>query len=217
MEYPKKLHLFFFRTKRYWINIYYFICGLFIKSNYKEIDNHKHLIICAHPDDETVFFSSIIKEHKPFVVCMSNRGNPTQVKEFRNALSYWGIKGCMLNMPDVPKHFNRAWKSRMIFSFLRKILKNCQNLECLYTHNTAGESEHAHHQSLGAAVIQVFSDYPIFMTARTLEDPDTLNNEMYIEKQTILTTIYPSQYKWLKTSCGWFNRYLSQEKFEEVR
>lgn len=210
----KAIHLFLFRTKRYWVNIGYFLFGLFIKSDLKKIKNYTHIIICAHPDDETIFFSSIIKEYKPFVVCMSHRGNPIRTKEFNKALSHWGIEGCMLNMPDVPKHFAWAWKGRAILRPLREITKYCESLKCVYTHNSKGESDHPHHHGLGAAVSVIFSDYDVYMTAETFGAPSIQNNEMYIEKYALLSSIYTSQYTWLEKSCGWFYNYLSQEQFE---
>lgn len=208
------IHLFLFRTKRYWVNLGYFLFGLFIKSDLKRISKYTHIIICAHPDDETIFFSSIIKKYKPFVVCMSHCGNPVRTKEFKKALSYWGIEGCMLNMPDVPNHFAWAWKGRLILRQLRRIAKHCEKLECVYTHNSKGESNHPHHHGLGAAISVVFADYDVYMTAETLDESNIQSNEMYTKKYALLTNIYPSQYTWLKTSCGWFNSYLSQEQFE---
>ena len=210
------IHHRLFKIKRYWVNVFHFLRGFFIKYDYERIKDYDCIIICAHPDDETIFFSSVLKAHKPFVICMSNRGNSVRKQEFQTALLHWNVEGCMMNLPDATGHFGWAWEGRRIRTILRKIAKKCTNLTCVYTHNTKGESNHRHHHGLGTAVIDVFSDCDIYVTAETLGVPDTPNNAMYAEKYEILSHIYPSQYKYLETCCRWFYNYLSQEKFEKI-
>lgn len=205
-----------FRIKRYWVNVAHYLSGFAVKSDFSKIKDYDCIVICAHPDDETIFFSGVLKENKPYVVCMSNRGNSIRNQEFKKALLHWNVEGCMMNIPDATGHFGWAWEGRGIRKTLKKIAKNCTNLTCVYTHNTKGESNHRHHHGLGTAVAEVFSDYDIYVTAETLEVPDTPNNAMYTEKYEILSRIYPSQYKHLETCCGWFYNYLSQEKFEKI-
>ena len=210
----KVFYLFWFRLKRYWGNLFVFLRGCFHKSDLSKIKNYTDLIICAHPDDETIFFSGVIKERKPFVVCMSHRGDPVRQKEFYQALAYWGLDGCMFNMIDVYRRYNWAWESHIIDIPLKKIAKHCPKLERVYTHNIKGESDHRHHHGLGTAVGRIFKDYKIYMTAESLPEPTEAANPMYEEKCSILTQLYPSQYKWLAKGCDWFTRYLSQEEYQ---
>lgn len=208
-----QLHLALFRSKRFLTGIFFSLKGLLIRPDFRPLQHYRYAIICAHPDDETIFFSRIIKEHKPFVICMSNSGNTRRKKEFQAALEHWGVEGCMCSIPDVYKRFNGSWKGRRMIRILKKIAAQGKNLECIYTHNTRGESNHLHHQGLGASVLKAFPHCNVYMTAEVPETPDPEPNAMYLEKYEILSTIYDSQCHWLEKSCGWFRGYMSAEQF----
>ena len=94
------------------------------------------LIVCAHPDDETIFFSSVMQE-KPYVLCMSNRGNAVRKAEFYRALKHWGVSGEILNFPDFP---GAVWIWRLFAGRrLKRLRRNMPNVCCVYTHSGSGE------------------------------------------------------------------------------
>lgn len=66
----------------------------------------KRLIVVAHPDDETLFFSRVMASfpESTYVICVTD-GNDAgrgkvRKKEFQKALKEFGVKGCMLNFKD---------------------------------------------------------------------------------------------------------------------
>lgn len=173
------------------------------------------IVVCAHPDDETLYFYSVLKQQNPFVICMSNVGDPARSKEFYKALDAQGVNGMMLNLPDVP-HMAWAWR---LFSpkALKKAAKYCPFAERIYTHSPIGESHHPHHYATGAAAKKVFSGYRILTTAPEAS-PDcggALSPEDVAQKHRILKECYPSQIKMLETWYPWWDGYLKTEYFKE--
>jgi LmbE family N-acetylglucosaminyl deacetylase len=185
------------------------------KQDFVAMENAKCLIVCAHPDDETIFFSSIIKKEKPYVICASHRGNLVRAEEFRQALAYWGVEGILLNAPDVPG-FTWLWK-RVVEGDLKKLRKICPDVSTVYTHSGCGESKHPHHFAVHDAVTRVCSDCKIYTTAAFIppDQANSLDEECIREKYEVVKTIYGSQIDMLETWCWWWNTYLNNECFEE--
>ena len=173
------------------------------------------VVVCAHPDDETIFFYSVLRKEKPFVICMSGRGNRIRFQEFHNALEAQGVHGMLLNMPDVP-HMVWAWRLFGAFA-LKKAAKHCHAAHQIYTHSNTGESLHPHHYATHAAATKAFSNCRIISTAAIIPNngDGTLSPEDIRRKHGILKACYPSQMKMLETWCPWWDSYLKTEFFKE--
>jgi len=192
------------------------IIGFFVPVhlNYTGLKKAKQIIICAHPDDETIFFHSVIKQYHPFVICMSNRGDKVRRKEFFNAMNYLGVNGVLLNIPDILA-VDWKWLIPILKKKLKKIAKYCDNLEVVYTHNSDGESGHRHHFALSKAVSKVFQDKTVYYTSKEPITENKLSKEEIEDKEYIIKNIYSSQYKMLTLWCPWFPHYMKYEYFEK--
>ena len=173
------------------------------------------IVVCAHPDDETLYFYSVIKEQKPFVICMSGIGSQIRSEEFRRALEAQGVSGMMLNLPDVP---HAAWAWRWFGAHaLKQAARLCPAADRVYTHSPTGESHHPHHYATHAAAKKAFSKCTLLTTAP--EAPTNGDGALSVEdvarKHRILKEYYPSQIKMLETWYPWWDGYLKNEFFKE--
>ena len=208
-----------YKIMKYFKSLYIWVCGIG-KTN-EQLERRcdvTTLIICAHPDDETIFFFRTIKKECPFIVCMSHIGNRIRREEFQKALDVQNvIGGIMLNFPDVPG-LKWVWK-RFIPCKLRKIRKFFPNIKTIYTHSGYGESGHPHHFYVHDGVVRVFDNCRIYSTAATFhpKEEGRLDAAELEEKNYIISNLYSTQANMLIRWCGWFDDYLHYEVYDEVK
>ena len=196
-----------FRSVKIWIK------GFFVDKtpDYDKISKCKKIIICAHPDDETIFFFSTLQKGT-YVICMSNCGEKTRREEFFKALEYKETDGVMLNAPDV-KYAQWMWSGLFWKSRFKKIKKSL-NKDCeIYTHSIRGESGHNHHYAVGKFVSSYFKDFNVSYTAENAAKAKLLSEADFDVKMYILTDIYSSQIKMLSKWCPWFDGYMRADSF----
>ncbi len=191
----------------------FFFEGFFQKKLLADANDIKKLVICAHPDDETIFFSKICNNQDTYVVCMSNIGDPVRKKEFLSALDLYGIKGTMYNMPDT-KALTFVWRSWIMRRRLYAIKKQFSGVNAIYTHNTKGESGHPHHFGLGKSVEKVFNDCNVFFTAKNIDETKKLTEDEYNFKLSVMDACYKSQLNMLTKWCPWYESYMRCEGYE---
>ena len=124
------------------------------------------LLICAHPDDETIFFGGLLLQHpgefKVILVTDANadgRGKE-RMEEFKSALKQLGVSEfAMIGLPDI-------YEKRIELKVLKEALKNelGGNYKEVYTHNVLGEYGHPHHQDVSFCVHHIFN-CPVYSTA----------------------------------------------------
>ena len=184
-----------YKSKKTYKLLVAFIIGFFsrMQTDYDKINRIGAVIICAHPDDETIFFSSIIKRYKPYIICMSSRGNKIRKKEFLDALNYQKVDGTMWNFPDVPP-FKLTQMEGVITQSLKRLNKKCPNIKIIYTHNSCGESGNPNHFAISRAVQKIFGDKEVYLTAKLPNKIDMLTDDQFEKKQYIIKNIYSSQY-----------------------
>lgn len=212
-----KLKNWTYRFNRTFNHIKIWVRGWFCRHRWGIVGREKaqSIVVCAHPDDETIFFSSILKSKKPFVVCASNRGHKVRKEEFEKALAFWGVEGIMLNFPDVPG-LTFVWRWRMAAK-LKKIRNKLPSVMTVYTHSASGESGHPHHYAVSNGVEKAFEGCRIITTAVAVpEKGDGRLAALAVEeKYSAIKTCYPSQINMLEKWCPWWESYLSTEYFEE--
>ena len=203
--------------KKNWRRRAAWIRGWFYTSKIPTTEAMKiqHLLVCAHPDDETIFFSSFLKKERPFVICVSNRGHKVRREEFYKALAYWGVEGTMLNFPDVPG-ITFIWRWRMAAK-LKRTSKKLSSVVTVYTHSASGESGHPHHYAVSNGVTKAFKGCRIITTAVSIpaNGDGRLTETDVEEKYSIIKNCYPSQINMLERWCPWWQNYLTTEYFEE--
>lgn len=135
------------------------------KKNYPQKDDSQksvskkyRLLVVAHPDDETLFFSAALlqKSSIPFkVVCITNgnadgAGN-ARALQFKQACKKLKVKDSIqLDFPDI-------YEERLSIQKLIDYLKILPTPIEVYTHGIVGEYGHPHHQDVSFAVHKYYA------------------------------------------------------------
>ncbi|WP_127572614.1 PIG-L family deacetylase [Paenibacillus xylaniclasticus] len=164
-------------------------------------ERKKVLVITAHPDDESLWFTSVIKRNDTDLVCVTC-GDSDEVRvrreaELREAAALLGIKELTI------LYFNDIFEQRLDLEELTERLRPFteRTYSEVYTHGIYGDTnEHYHHQDISYIVHKLFDN--VFSTAWNLypDKVNTLTEEEYRLKKYIMGTIYHIEYKLLKTT-----------------
>ena len=156
-----------------------------------------NLIICAHPDDETIYFGGLILQERSIpwkVICVTD-GNADLQKDkraiqFRSALKKLGVDSYEgWGFPDV-------YENRLNVDDISKHLGKLEIPEKVFTHGIIGEYGHPHHQDVSYAVHKFFKDKCDVYSVAYNCFPDILINlsaKEYELKTKILSTIYATE------------------------
>lgn len=172
--------------------------------------SRRELIVCAHPDDETLWFSAVAMRGTADVICVtcgSDQDREVRQREFHQACDLLGIKRrIFLNYPDITFQSKSDFVDiaridiESLKADLRAFVGDYQDAT-VYTHSPYGEvNEHPHHQDVSCAVYGVF---PSVLSISWNLHPDKtylLTKEEYTVKKHILGTIYAREYSKLKTT-----------------
>lgn len=202
-----------YKTKIFLRSIKVWFSGFFVdkKPDYDKISKCKRLVVCAHPDDETIFFFSVLRKDT-YVVCLSNCGEKTRRREFFRAIDDLKIHGVMFNAPDI-KNAQWMWSKFFLKRRFEKI-KNVLREDCeIYTHSIIGESGHPHHYAVGKFIKGYFKDFKVSYTAEKAEYANELTEDFLEKKTYIMTNIYSSQIKMLTRWCPWYDGYMKRDSF----
>lgn len=130
---------------------------------YNNIDTNgcDKLMIVAHPDDETLWGGAHLMDKNWFVVCLTNHFTTVRMNEFKTMLKTAGIKGIILDYPDLIKSFDGPWVKND-WSSVRNGVKNdvkklitSKNWTTIATHSPTGETGHIHHKTTNNIVTTV--------------------------------------------------------------
>ena len=156
-----------------------------------------NLVIVAHPDDETIYFSAPIlkdRSHPWKVICITNGnadGNGDQrLQQFEQACQKLKVdKFERWDFPDI-------YENRIDIERLYSELSELEAPLKLYTHGVIGEYGHPHHQDISYAVHKVFSSSSQVLSVSYNAFPDQvlkLTQEEYNLKTEILSKIYADE------------------------
>ena len=160
-------------------------------SKKKEISSYR-LLVVAHPDDETLFFSAALLnlKNKPWrVVCVTDANadgfGKKRALQFKKACKMLGVQAYeQWDFPDI-------YVQRLDLKKLKeKLLELPTPLE-VYSHGVTGEYGHPHHQDLGYMVSQVFK-VPVWAPAYNCaaDKVISLNQKQYQLKSKIYAEVY---------------------------
>lgn len=161
-------------------------CRLRDKVNAPKADT---ILFVAHPDDDTLFFHTCIKEKKPYVVLMTTAFSIVRMREFHRAMKRYGVRWRAYDLQSRDERLEKV----------KKNIRECMRLKefsACATHNAEGEYGHTMHQRVHECVMDALQDYdvPVFTPARRQEiEKYPLPEEAIAEKQRIFQTIYKSQ------------------------
>lgn len=159
------------------------------------------LIIVAHPDDETLFFSSVPLRlaENTWVICVTDGNGDgkglTRQKELRSACDMLGVqKTQVLGYKD---QFEKRLDISSLASQLSAIVSDAKIIAgekmAIFTHGPIGEYMHPHHQDVCLAVRRsVTDDTALWVPAYNCFSEKTviLTQTEYAVKTSILTEIY---------------------------
>lgn len=154
------------------------------------------LLVVAHPDDESIFFSGLLMNQRtlPWMVICVTDGNADlagskRADQFQKACKLLKVKCMQWDFPD--KFENRLDTDRLI-DRLREIPAPA----VVYTHEILGEYGHPHHQDVSFAVHSAFSKKAPVWSVSYNTFPEKIirfTKSQYKIKTQILTSIYKSE------------------------
>lgn len=132
-----------------------------------DLSQAKHLMIVAHPDDETIWGGAHLQEGGYLVVCITNGKRQTRADEFHEVMEQSGNVGLILSYPDKVGGKRDDWKQvrTQIQADLEKIMLY-KPWDDIVTHNAKGEYGHIHHKMTHQFVTQLYDknalDMPLY-------------------------------------------------------
>lgn len=154
------------------------------------------LLVVAHPDDESIFFSGLLMNQRSMpwkVICVTD-GNAdsagsTRADQFKRACSLLKVKPIQWDFVD-------KFESRLKTEDLIKRFKELEPPTVVYTHEILGEYGHPHHQDVSYTVHKAFwKKAPIWSLAYNSFPQKTFKftKAQYKIKSKIITQIYQSE------------------------
>lgn len=156
------------------------------------------LVVTAHPDDESLYFSGLLMNQNktPWkIICVTDGGadrrSSQRSADFARAIS-------LLKVDSYEQwNFKDQFEKRLPIEQLVDRLKQSDlNPTEVYTHGILGEYGHPHHQDVSVAVHRAFkSNIPIWSAAYNAYSEKTiqLSPKQYKLKAKILTEVYKSE------------------------
>jgi LmbE family N-acetylglucosaminyl deacetylase len=154
----------------------------------------KILIVIAHPDDESIFFSGLIQSNNPDqfkVICVTDGDadghGKLRANQFATAMKMLGVNDFqILSHPDI-------YEKRLDHHGICLDLCQLTDIREIYTHGILGEYGHPHHQDVSYAVHKCFTGkFPIWSIAYNCY-PDfevKLTEQEFKLKTKILSEVY---------------------------
>ncbi|MCI7333638.1 MAG: hypothetical protein MSH34_01800 [Oscillospiraceae bacterium] len=176
------------------------LCALHHLKNDKKPIRENTVLFVAHPDDEALFFHTVLKKEKPFVALMTTGKSLRRIKEFKKAMKYYGVHYTYFPLTSRDK------REDLLLKNVRLVLSR-GNFEKAYTHSVSGEYGHEMHKRVNKAVTAVFEGQ-IYTTVTEQENAalPELSQETVEEKISVFKNIYTSQLFVLDMWQNWVRR-----------
>lgn len=166
----------------------------------------QHVMIIAHPDDETLWAGDHIMKNKYLIICLTNGGNKVRKKEFDKAMKLTGNYGIILKYPDRTNRVKDNWKksNKSIRNDIDYIL-NFKKWSTITTHNPDGEYGHIQHKFTSMMVtnecvkygmtdkLDYFGKYYKINYLLKHDIPGALDFSDAQAKEQLMSTVYLSQ------------------------
>ena len=157
------------------------------------------LLIVTHPDDDTLFFHTKIKEYKPYVALMVTGWSLKRLFDFMKVMKYYGVKFRPYDTVE-----DKPFTEKKITKQVKEVYKTGNFKRCL-THNSTGEYGHRNHKLVHNCVIKnVDCEIYVPVSAERIThyplDNETINEKTRIFNDFYVTEIFViDEYKeWLE-------------------
>lgn len=154
-----------------------------------------NLVVVAHPDDETLYFSGLLQSLKsaPWTVICVTDGNADgngdrRRRQFEAAMKLHRVRRAeMWDFPDI-------YERRLDIEKLADRLRTLEPAR-VFTHGVLGEYGHPHHQDVAVAVHMAFAKKPVMSVAYNCFPDLTirLTDRQFALKAKVLSQIYQSE------------------------
>lgn len=179
-------------------SLYHFVGHLFCKQclcwwvvrDFFSPPKENAVLFVAHPDDDTLFFHTFIKEYKPYVVLCTAGWSLRRLPCFFKAMRQYGVKYRAYDMGTCDK------REMLLQKRVHKVF-SIGHFEICATHNATGEYGHEMHQRVHNAVMkeavvpvlapvdaEIIKGYPV--DNRVLEEKQNLFKHVYTTETWVL-------------------------------
>ncbi|KAI3903202.1 hypothetical protein MKW98_031856 [Papaver atlanticum] len=152
------------------------LCKIFYSSSTKAaffsegeaVRKRNILLVVAHPDDETIFFSPTIlyltsQGNNVHILCMST-GNADGKGDTRKEELYLACASLqvgpeqvmILDHPDLQDGFNHSWSQSLLAEIVKKEIAN-RAIDLLITFDCYGVSGHQNHRDVSVSMLRKYS------------------------------------------------------------
>lgn len=144
------------------------------------------VLIVAHPDDDTLFFHTFLKEKKPYVALMTTGWSLRRLPCFMKAMRYYGVRFRAYALRS------RDTRTSLLEKHVREVLR-LTHFELCATHNAEGEYGHEMHIRVHNAVAVNATCPIVFPTTREKIECFPIPEEAMLEKEMIFRQIYTTE------------------------
>jgi hypothetical protein len=120
-----------------------------------------HVMIVAHPDDETLWGAAHLLTDEYLVVCLTNGWNENRRNEFVESMKTTNDKYILLNYPDIRKQYSDSkYDTDMLTTCMTGLQKDIETIlsykawDTVVTHNPNGEYGKYHHKTVSSLVTE---------------------------------------------------------------
>ena len=147
----------------------------------------KTLLIVAHPDDDTLFFHTAIKEKKPYVALMLTGWSIKRLFDFIKVMKNYGVRFRPYDTVE-----DKDYTEKRIIKQVKSVFKSGNFNQCL-THNSSGEYGHRNHQLVHKCVIDNVNCEIFVPVSKERIELYPLNTEIVKEKENIFKNFYTTE------------------------
>ncbi|GEM_PF-4622430 len=145
------------------------------------------VLFVTHPDDDTLFFHTAIKEYKPYVALMVTGWSLKRLRDFFKVMKYYGVK-----FRPYDTNENSTNVEQKVMNQVGAVLKAGNFKRCL-THNEGGEYGHHNHQLTHRCVVKQ-ANCEIFVPVSSQEIVNhPIDSENVKEKENIFNNFYVTE------------------------
>ena len=165
--------------------------------------NEKVVLFVAHPDDDTLFFHTFIKENKPYVVLCTSGWSLRRMPGFIRTMKYYGVRFRAYDM----KSYDR--RIALLQKRVRRVFRIGRFQLCA-THNSEGEYGHEMHRLVHNAVFAESRIPVLTPTTGRIINKYPLEDTLIDEKRFIFNMYYHTE-KWVIEQ---YSVWMNHEKLE---
>ena len=166
----------------YW-NIYDFISP----------PNTNSILFVAHPDDDTLFFHSFIKEHRPYIVLLFTGWSIKRMIDFYKVMQIYKVRFRAYDTISSGAYDNIASRKK-VENHIKKCIE-LSNFKLCATHNSEGEYGHSTHKLVHEIVVKTLNkQLPIICPVHKNHiEMYPLSEELINEKCKIFKNFYKTE------------------------